>query len=223
MRSGLTGVKRTLGMAVAGLAVCAGVVSAADAPEQAGEQAQTQTQAQTQAQLAETERLEQCDRDLCAIALHPREAGAPLRCDLTKTWYKDEIHTAWSKKRVPWPFGDAQCSLKLDVDRALLAGAVTNKKYTLKSPTLPVKCEVDRKGTRYPLAVTLTPEVEFKDGKATLVLLNVEKIKANAVIKSVVWTASKMESSFGVFQKDLLKGINEYITEYCRETYGKPL
>ncbi len=222
MRGGFTNRTRTFGIAAAVIVIAVSAVAggAADAPEQ------MPAQPQTQAQITEVERIQQCDRDLCGIALHPKEAGAPLRCDLTKTWYKEEISKAWSEKsnnRISWPFGDAQCSVKLDVERALLAGAVTNEKYKLKSPTLPVKCEVDRKGTRYPLAVTLTPEVEFKDGKATLVLLNVEKIEANAVIKSVVWTASKMESNFGLFQKALLKGINDYITEYCQKTYGKPM
>ena len=205
MRNGVMGTKRIFTFTLAAIAAC----TVAGAP--------------ARAQMTEVERLQQCDRDLCGIALNPKEPGSALQCDLTKTWYKEEINTAWSKKRISWPFGDAQCSVKLDVDRALLAGALTGKQYTLKAPTQSVNCEVDREGTRYPLAVTLTPHVLFKDGKATSVALNVEKIEANAVIKSVVWTASKMEANFGLFQKDFLKGINDYVSEYCQKTYGKPM
>lgn len=174
-------------------------------------------------QPTEVERLQQCDRDLCGIALKPSEPGAALQCDLTKTWPKEQINEAWTKKHISWPFGDARCSGKLNVDRVLLASAITNAQYMLNSPTQSVSCEVDREGARYPLAVTLTPKVQFKDGKATTVWLNVEKIEGNAVIKGVVWTAAKMEANFGVFQKDLLKGINEYISDYCQKTYGKPM
>jgi hypothetical protein len=176
----------------------------------------------TAEQAAELARLQQCDRTLCGMALKPTESGTgALKCDLARTWTKDEIVTAWSKSTVSWPFGEARCTVKLDVDSKLLTSAITTPKYKLKVPAHSISCEVENGGPRYPLTVSAAPEVEFKDGKATVVLLGVNKIEGNSVIKSVVWTVTKMESTFGIFQKDLVKGVNDYITDYCNKTYGK--
>jgi hypothetical protein len=210
------------------LACVAGTANAADtAPATAPAVVQPPAQPKppvvlTAEQAAELERIQQCDRTLCGMALKPADKTAEaLKCDLARTWTKDEIVTAWSKSSVSWPFGDARCTVKLNVESKLLTSAITTPKYKLKVPAHSISCEVDNGGTKYPLSLSAAPEVEFKDGKATSVLLGVNKIEGNAVIKGVVWTVTKMESTFGVFQKDLVKGVNDYITDYCSKTYGK--
>lgn len=209
-------------------ACVAGVANAADstapAPVPAPAEAQPVKPAPvlTPEQAAELERLQQCDRALCGIALKPTEKAVDvLKCDLARTWSKEEIVTAWSKSSVSWPFGEARCTVKLDVESKLLTTAVISPKYKLKVPAHSISCEVDNGGSRYPLSLSAAPEVEFKDGKATSVALGVNKIEGNSVIKGVVWTVTKMESTFGIFQKDLVKGVNDYLTEYCNKTYGK--
>lgn len=172
------------------------------------------------AQGTEMERLQQCDRDLCAILSAPSRSGAPLQCDLSKTWYKEQIDKALRPKRLGWVFGDADCKLKLEIERGLLAKAMTQKSYTLRVPEQPASCEVEYRGSRYPVKVTLAPEIRFARGRATAVTLGVRKIEANTIIKALLWSASKLQSSMGLYQDDFIKGVNRYIERECRAKSG---
>ena len=190
-------------------------------PAQPKDKAATATELSPE-QKAELERIMECDRKLCAMALHPKEAKKDsLKCDLTKTWLKAQIAEAWVKTKVAWPFGDARCSAKFDLPRKLLTGALTNKKYTLKVTPHTIACVVINGDKTYPMKAKVTPSIDFRDGKATYVKLGVGKIEGNAVIKGAVWTAAKMVSTFGIFQDDFRQGVNDYIGKYCMETYGK--
>ncbi len=157
----------------------------------------------------------QCDRDLCAIVNAPSASGAGLKCDLAETWYKEEITKAVKKGKISWPFGDARCSAKFDVSRALLAPALTEAKYTLKAPPQPVRCEIDAEGGRHELRANMAPVIEFKDGKATSVSLGLQDIEGTALVRNVVWAAWKFESTFGYFHSDFIKGVNEYVGAHC--------
>ena len=172
------------------------------------------------AQGSEMERLHQCDRDLCAILRAPIASGAPLQCDLARTWYKEQIDKALRPKNIPWMFGDAYCTLKLDVERGLLTKAMTEARYTLRVPEQPASCEVDYKGTRYPVKVTLAPEITFRRGRATAVELGIRDIEANPIVKALLWSASKLQSSLGLYQDDFVRGVNRYIQRSCRARPG---
>lgn len=171
------------------------------------------------AEPSEADRLQQCDRDLCGIVQTKSADGQPLKCDIGKNWTKEEIAKAISKAKISWSYGDAKCSLKIELERAVLMPGLAPGKNTVKVPSQAVNCEVANEGKPQPVVVKLAPKVVFKDGKASSVSLNVESIEAPAVIKTAVWTAAKMESTFGFFQKDFLKGINDYVAVYCPKTY----
>jgi hypothetical protein len=175
---------------------------------------------QAQAQQTEMERIQQCDRDLCAMIRAPSPSGPALQCDLSKTFYKEQIDKALRPKRLGWIFGDAYCTLKLDVSRSIIAKAMTEDEYTLKVPEQPASCDVDHNGTRYPVKVTLAPEITFRDGRATAVALGVREIEANPIIKAVLWSASKLQSSLGLYQDDFVRGVNRYVERECRARPG---
>jgi hypothetical protein len=166
--------------------------------------------------LSDKERLTQCDRDLCGIVKAQSPDGLDLSCELSQTWMKEEIAEAVKKGRLSWPFGDARCSVQLDVGRALLVPALTEPSYTLKVPPQPVMCRVGKEGDEEEIKANMAPEVRFKNGKATSVSLGVQDIEGNAIIRNVIWAAWKIESNFGFFQQDFVKGVNKYITEHCR-------
>lgn len=171
--------------------------------------------AQPASNLTDKERQQQCDRDLCAIVNAPKAEAGDLKCELSETWYKEEIATAVEKGRLSWPFGDARCSGSLDISRSLLAPAITEASFTLKVPPQPVRCEVDTEGGRHELKANMAPEIDFKDGKATTVSLGIQDIEGNAVVRNVVWAAWKFESTFGFFHEDFVKGVNDYIADHC--------
>jgi hypothetical protein len=181
----------------------------------AGAQAQPETPKQEAPALTDAERLLDCDRDLCAIVTNPSAAGAPLRCDLSVLWPKEELVKAINKGRISWPFGDAKCSAKVNVDREILAPAIKTPAYTLTVPPQPIACEIDNDGSRHQVTANMAPVMEFKDGKATSVDLGLKDIKGSAVISNAVWAAWKLESYFGYFQEALVKGVNGYIENWC--------
>jgi hypothetical protein len=161
------------------------------------------------------ERLEQCDRDLCGIVKAQSPDGLDLSCDLSQTWNKEEIAEAVKKGRISWPFGDARCSVKVDIGRALLVPALTEPTYTLKVPPQPVMCEVSSGNDRHEVTANMAPELRFKDGKATSVSLGIQDVEGNAIVRNVVWAAWKIEANFGFFQADFIKGVNKYIHDHC--------
>lgn len=165
--------------------------------------------------LTDQEKMARCDRDLCGIIVSPTAAGGPLQCDLVQVWSKDDIAKAVKKGRLSWPFGDARCTAKFELSRALLAAPFKQKTHTVKIPPQPVSCEIDNSGSRHVVNAKMAPVIEFENGKAKSVSLGVTDIDGTAVVRNVVWAAWKFENTFGYFQADFVKGVNEYITEHC--------
>lgn len=174
-----------------------------------------------QAEPSEDERLKQCDRDLCGIVQSKSVDGDALSCNLSKSWEKDEIVKALSKSKISWSYGNAKCSIKIDLERALLVSGLAAGKNTVKFPSQTIDCEIVNDGKPQPVVVKATPKILFKDGKASTVWLNVESIEAPAMIRTAIWTATKMEANFGTFQKDILKGVNDFMVDHCPKTYPK--
>jgi hypothetical protein len=175
--------------------------------------------AHAHAQGSELERLQQCDRDLCDIIRAPTEAGGPLQCELSRTWYKDQLDKAAKSKGLTWVLGDATCGVKIDVNRTVLSRALTESSYRLKVPQQPATCEVEYRGARYPVKVSVAPEIEFREGKATAVVLGIHDIEANTILKALLWSTVKMQEKLGIYQDDIVRGVNEYIETECR---GRP-
>ena len=172
-------------------------------------------QAQTSPPLTDEEKLRQCDRDICGVVTSRSADGAPLKCDLAQTWSKEDIAKAVKKGKLSWTFGDARCTAKFEFSRALFAAPFKEKSYKLKLPAHPVACEIDNSGSRHELRAKMAPVIEFENGKAKSVSLGVSDIDGTAVVRNVVWAAWKFENTFGYFQADFVKGVNEYITDHC--------
>lgn len=171
--------------------------------------------AQDSSSATDAEKLRQCDREVCGIVKNPDGAGAALKCDVAQTWYKEDIVRVVKKGRLTWPFGDARCTAKFEIDRALFTPALKEKSHKLKIPPQPVSCEIDNSGSRHLVTAKMGPVIEFENGKAKSVSLGLSDIDGTAMVRNVVWAAWKFESTFGYFQADFVKGVNEYITEHC--------
>lgn len=168
----------------------------------------------------EKERLAQCEKDLCGIILEREKNGSRLACDLAQTVDKEAIKKALEDKRLTWPLGSARCAVNFNVERGILVSALEDDKHTLIIPRHTVNCEVERNETRYPVNLTLSPKIQFKDGKAEKVSLGVGDIEAPRVIKGVIWSVSKLEENFGLFQADLVKHMNKFIAHHCGKKFG---
>ena len=70
-------------------------------------------------QRGEEAAIKACDKRLCTILMQKNAKGDDLRCSLTKTWARSTIKEADSHK-LSWAFGDAQCSVDINLGRAVL-------------------------------------------------------------------------------------------------------
>lgn len=165
---------------------------------------------------------EACERSFCEMVVK-REAGGPLACNMVKTWDRDKIKKTGESGKLSWGFGDARCSVKIDIAREPLLAALKEPKYTLEVPAQTVECEIegsDGKATR--LSASATPKIEFEGGKASKLWLNLGKVDGDGVITSFVWAGAKLFDGVGVMHGPAVTEINRFMFEQCpKELAGK--
>jgi hypothetical protein len=169
----------------------------------------------------EKAQLEVCQRDLCTLLVKRDVSGSNLQCSLQKTWASKKIKAGVEEKKLSWSLGDMRCGVKLDASRQDIVDALAKPEYELKLAKHAVKCEVEREAEVLTVNVDLAPRIQFKGGKAVKAWLGIGEIQAPAVIKGAIWTAAKLEDTFGVVHGDLIKEINEFVYERCPKHLAK--
>jgi len=194
----------------AGLALAAGVVFAAGlfAPAVALEEKPD-----------EREALKGCEQRLCLMISKKETTGADLQCALSKTWAKNKIKEGIEKKKIEWSLGDARCGVSVEMKRADIVGALKGGDAKIEMAKHVVKCSVEREKEVIPINISMSPKIEFKDGKAVKAWLGITEIEAPAVVKGAIWTAAKLEDSFGLFHSEMIKEINTFVYDKCPERY----
>ncbi len=165
--------------------------------------------------------LKVCERKFCDIVLAKDvKKPADFQCGLSKTWAKRKIKDSVDGKTSAWSLGDARCSASLGLARGLILQAMTAGKHMVEFDPHTVHCEVENEGSVTRIDVTLAPKIEFKDGKASKAWIKLKKVDGPGTWKATLWTLAKVEDTFGLFQKDVLKAINKLVHETCPGTYG---
>jgi hypothetical protein len=162
--------------------------------------------------------LKSCEERICLMLLQKNPKGADLQCDLTKTWGQSTIRSAESRT-VRWGFGDARCTLKLNITRAQIVLAMTEPDFKFHVPAHTAECIVEEGGVAKPLRATLAPKIIFKDGQAAKVWINLMSLEGSAGVKETLRAAAQLEDSLGLFQRPILKSINRFIYRYCPKHY----
>jgi len=162
---------------------------------------------------AEKAKLAQCAKDICAIVVSKDASGPDVTCDVTKTWDKDEIQKGAEQKKLSWGQGSAKCTAKLSLKRADIVDSLTKPDHLLKVEKQAVSCEIGE--SKYPISATLAPELKFKESAVTNAALHINDIQGATLIKGAVWTAATLEQNFGLFEKDLVREINRFVTKGC--------
>jgi hypothetical protein len=166
----------------------------------------------------EKERLAQCGKEVCAVAISKKASGADVTCDLVKTWQKADMQKAADYMSYSWGMGEARCLVKLTLKRADLVAALTAREYTFKFGKQHISCEIG--DSKYPISATVAPELTFKDGVAKKGKLQMDDIQGAALIKGVVWTAAALERNFGLFEGDLIRETNRFLQTECPKLAG---
>ena len=155
-----------------------------------------------------------CEVKLCNMLVHKEPKGPDLKCDLTKTWARKTIKGAESSQ-LSWGFGDARCTVKLNVSRADIVGAMTAKDGKFRLAPQPVDCLVEEGGETRNVRVTVSPKIEFNHGEAKKIWINLVSTDGPSSITSMVRFAIQLEDSLGLFHHALLKSVNAFINKSC--------
>jgi hypothetical protein len=176
-------------------------------------------------QKGEEAAIEACDRRLCAILVGKNPQGPDLKCALTKTWARSTIKEADSQQ-LSWGFGDARCTMDIKLSRARLVEAVTGKQATFQTGRLTANCVVEQDGRLEKVTAVVAPKIEFRVGKADKVWVRLKSVDGPASVTLTLQTAAQLADTFGLFHRQMIKGINRYIGRHCPKVLdaaGRPV
>jgi hypothetical protein len=134
-----------------------------------------------------------------------------------KTWRKEQLTKMVSKGGVSWPWGNARCTANLTFNRMDLAKAMSTPDFELKLAPHQITCEIEREKGNDDIKMEIAPKVQFKQGKAVKAQLNWGKIEAPALAKTVLWSATAADNTFGALQSTIVEDINDFIGTKCLE------
>lgn len=161
-----------------------------------------------------------CKIEICKAFAQPA-AGAPITCAVIKTWLESEIAAGFLGGKVGWPWGNAQCSAAIELDRTAIADAASKPSATIKLKKHDITCKLGHKdpkeGTAYDLKLSIEPTVTFEGGKATKAEMNWSSIEAPILAKSAIWTATAADANFSIIANGVVTQINNFLTDKCKE------
>lgn len=158
---------------------------------------------------------EACERAFCAMVVK-QDAGPPLSCDMVKTWDRDKIKKGSASGKLSWGFGDARCSVKISVPREPLLAALKEAKFTIEVPEQNVTCVIEGSdGKTSGLSARAAPKIEFENGKAKKLWLNIGKIEGDSIFAKFVWASAKLFDGVGIMHSSAIHEINRFMFEQC--------
>ncbi len=170
---------------------------------------------------AEKDARKACKAEICKAFAEKKADGAAIACSVTKTWLETDIQQNILGGKVSWPWGHAQCTTKLELDRAAIAAIVGGAEGTSKLKKHDVACTLDRKapetGDAYAVKMSIAPEVTYKGGKASKVVMGWGDIDAPLLAKGAIWSATATDNTFNVLSGSVVENINSFIFGSCKE------
>ncbi|MGE0848354.1 MAG: hypothetical protein AB7O44_01875 [Hyphomicrobiaceae bacterium] len=162
----------------------------------------------------EKKAIDACDKRLCTIVQRKDPTGEDLKCALTKTWARSTLKEG-DQRDVKWTFGDARCSVQLNLSRAKIVEALTGDRVKLWVPAHTANCIVEEDGKVQNVTATVAPKITFEHGKAKKIWINLLKVQGPAAIKATLHAGAHLNDTWGIIHRPLLKSVNGYINKHC--------
>lgn len=174
-----------------------------------------------QARMAkEKEDRKACKTEICKAFAQPAD-GAPIICSVVKTWPASEIQSGFLGDKLTWPWGHAQCSSTIELDRAAIKEAASQPKAQIKLKKQNISCKLDsadaKEGVAYEVKLSIEPVVTFEAGKATKADMGWGSIEAPLLAKTAIWPVTAVDANFGVLSNGVVRQINGFLFEKCKE------
>jgi len=165
---------------------------------------------------AEKEARKACKIKICDILATKDATGDDVACDIVKTWRGEDIAKMLGGK-IDWPWGNAVCQSKLELQRAPLAKAMSEASYVIAMPSQKVRCMLAQKdkGEPYVVEIAMAPKVTFKDGKASEATINWGEAQAPLLVYPLVYAATGLDNQTNVLGPEVVRMVNEFATKKC--------
>jgi hypothetical protein len=161
-----------------------------------------------------------CKAEICKAFAQPGD-GPAITCSVVKTWLAADIQAGFLGDKLTWPWGHAQCGAAIELDRHAIAEAAQKPSATMKLKKHNITCKLDQKdpkeGSAYDLSLSIEPTVTFENGKAVKAEMGWGSIEAPILAKSAIWSATAVDATFSVIANGVVKDINAFITDKCKE------
>ena len=160
-----------------------------------------------------------CKIDICKAFAAPTQ-GAPIVCDVTKTWLRDDITARIVGGSYVWGYGHMQCNLKLNLDRAAMGSALAGASGKVEMPEHKMTCHVGNKdpakSEAFKVEVSLTPKATFENGKAKAVSLQPVKAEGSTVASAAVTSIMAVDKVSGLVSRATANEINSFLFDKCK-------
>ncbi len=170
---------------------------------------------------AEKEARRACKIEICTAFANPDVNGAPISCDVTKTWLKTEITARVVGGSWVWGYGHVQCSMTLDLARSEIARAMTQDRAEISFPEHKLSCNVDdtdpTKGEAFRMNISLTPAATFEKAQATAVTLEPVKTEGSNIASAAVGALMAADKVAGFVSRAAAAEINSFLFSKCGE------
>jgi hypothetical protein len=205
---------RVLGSIQAVLALCAHLLCGTAAAQQLDDSPGLQAR-----MAKEKEDRKACKTEIFNAIAQPSD-GTPVRCSVTKTWLASEIQSILGD-RLSWPWGQAQCSSNIELDRNAFKEAANQPKAQFKLKRQDIICKLDsldpKDGTVYDVKLSIEPFVTFEAGKPTKVDVNWGEIEAPILATTAFWQATANAVNFRVISEGAVREINAFLFDKYKE------
>ena len=120
---------------------------------------------------------------------------------------------------IDWPWGNAVCQSKLELQRAPLAKAMSEASYVIAMPSQKVRCTLAQKdkGEPYVVEIVMAPKVTFKDGKASEATINWGEAQTPLLVYPLVYAGTGLDNQTNVLGPEVVRMVNEFATKKCAE------
>jgi len=104
---------------------------------------------------------------------------------------------------------DAHCEVAIDIERALVDGAVKTEDTVFMVPPQPVACEIVTSRGTLPITFTFAPRIEIKGGTAIKATPGMDHV--TGVNSWLAWPVVAYINASGTVQEVMLRVVNAYL------------
>jgi hypothetical protein len=161
-----------------------------------------------------------CKLEICKALAAPAP-GAPVSCDIVRTWQRDEITSRVVGGSYVWGYGHVRCSFKVNLDRAEIAKLRSGEAGKAKLSEHTMTCDVDdkdyAKGKSFSFTAQVNPTIDYDKRKATGVSLDPMKVEGSTLASAAVTSLQAIDKVSGVISKTGASEFNALMYARCKE------